>query len=41
MGHGKAKLTPVGRLLLVQRIESDPSASAKAVRIRNGILKGR
>jgi predicted metalloprotease with PDZ domain len=26
---------------LVQRIESDPSASAKAVRIRNGILKGR
>lgn len=33
MGHGKAKLTPVGRLLLVQRIESDgwPPAHAAAM----------
>ena len=33
MGHGKAKLTPVGRLLLVQRIEADgwPPAHAAAM----------
>jgi hypothetical protein len=42
--RGRDTLTLNGKVRLVARVERrfeiDPSASAKAVRIRNGILKG-